>query len=75
MCLQSFINNQRLLSEMQLPADKRLQTHLSFTVHTHTIAGTLFYSKILPGTTALISSFPSGIQAKTKVKNLEEGTE
>lgn len=39
---------------MQLPADGRLQTHSS---------ETLIYSTVLLGTAALISCFPSGIQA------------
>lgn len=33
---------------------------------------TLFYSDIHQGAAALISCFPSGIQAKRKVKNVEE---
>lgn len=39
---------------------------------TLTIPETLFYSKILLGANALISCFPSGIQAKRKVTNVEE---
>lgn len=41
---------------------------------THTTLETLFHSKTLLRTSALISSFPSGNQAKRKVKNVEEAT-
>ncbi len=38
------------------------------------IPETFFYFKILLGATVLISCFPSGIQAKRKVKDVEEAT-
>lgn len=53
---------------MQLPAPgDKLVTHSA-----NAIPETLFYTKILLSTAALISLFLSGIQAKGKVKNGEE---
>lgn len=59
---------------MQLPAGRRLQTHSSLTVHA-LFQKPCFIPKILLGATALISYFPSGIQAKRKVRNVEEATQ
>lgn len=64
----------QLMTEMQLPADRRLQTHLSLTVHA-LFQKPCFIPQILLGATALISCFPSGIQANRKVKNVEEATQ
>lgn len=51
----------------------RPSTENTLVIHrTRTIPETLFYSKILLGANALISCFPSGIQAKRKVTNVEE---
>lgn len=48
--------------------------HLSFAIR-FTNPQTLFYSQIVLGAAALISIFPSGIQAKRKVKAAEADTQ
>lgn len=59
---------------MQLPKDHQaFKEKKTFVIHSNT-PETLFYSNILLGHVALISSFPTGIQAKRKVKSVEEAS-